>query len=326
MNLNDLMTIYSLTDSVNKLPAVPTLVGSMGLFEEKGIPTTGVSIDERNGRLYLIEPISRDADPEVSQPGERRVRTFETVHLPDTRSIRPSDLQNLRAFGTEGELTQQAKIINDHLQEMRNAIDATREHLRVGALRGNLMSGKGRVIYDLYAEFGVEQQRGDIALGTNTTDVRGVCVDVCRKVDRKLNGVVVRGKRALCGPAFFDALIQHPNVQKAYQGYLEGQDKLAGDLRKGFTYGGIEFIEYDVTVDGQRFIPENVAQVFPVASGVFKMYNAPANYNEAVNTVGKPYYAKTAERKLGKGWELEVQANPLALCLVPEALFELRAA
>ncbi len=115
-------------------------------------------------------------------------------------------------------------------------------------------------------------------------------------------------------------------MQKAIHKTLEGQDKLTADLRKGFTYGGIEFIEYDVTLDGLRFIPENVAQIFPVASGIFKMYNAPANYNEAVNTVGKPYYAKTAERKFNKGWEMEAQSNPLALCLIPEALFELRAA
>ena len=326
MNLNDLLTITSLTDSINKLPTVPSVVGSMGLFEEKGIPTTGVTVDEKNGKLYLIEPISRDADPEVSEPGDRRARTFETVHLPDTRNIRPSDLQNLRAFGTESELTQQAKIINDHLQEMRNAIDATRELLRVGALRGKLVSGKGRVIYDLYTEFGVQQQRGDLAFSTANTDVRAALVEVSRKIDHKLNGVLVRGKRALCGPAFFDALTGHPSVKKAYEGYLEGQDKLTADLRKGFTYGGIEFIEYDVMLDGLRFIPENVAQIFPVASGIFKMYNAPANYNEAVNTVGKPYYAKTAERKFNKGWEMEAQSNPLALCLIPEALFELRAA
>lgn len=97
-------------------------------------------------------------------------------------------------------------------------------------------------------------------------------------------------------------------------------------MRSGFRFGDIEFVEYDVTVSGQKFIPEGVAQVFPVARGAFAMYNAPANYNETVNTIGQPYYAKAEARKMGKGWDLEVQANPLALCLFPEALVELKAA
>lgn len=47
-------------------------------------------------------------------------------------------------------------------------------------------------------------------------------------------------------------------------------------------------------------------------------------YGQTVNTVGQPYYAKAEERRMGKGWDLEAQANPLALCLYPEALVELK--
>ena len=39
-----------------------------------------------------------------------------------------------------------------------------------------------------------------------------------------------------------------------------------------------------MTVSGQRFIPLDIAQVFPVARGVFRMFNAPANYIETVNS------------------------------------------
>ncbi|MOA37507.1 hypothetical protein D3C78_1591040 [compost metagenome] len=96
-------------------------------------------------------------------------------------------------------------------------------------------------------------------------------------------------------------------------------------MRSGFTFGGITFIEYDVTVGNRRFVPADMAKVFPLAQGVYKLYNAPANYNEAVNTVGKPFYAKAEPRRMGKGWDVEVQANPLALNMFPEALVELKA-
>ncbi|MCM2459429.1 hypothetical protein HGO40_02735 [Pseudomonas sp. CG7] len=79
------------------------------------------------------------------------------------------------------------------------------------------------------------------------------------------------------------------------------------------------------TVSSQRFIPADIAQVFLVAHGVLRMFNAPANYNETVRTLGQPFYSKAEERKLGKSWDLEAQANPLAMCLFPEALVELKA-
>ena len=91
------------------------------------------------------------------------------------------------------------------------------------------------------------------------------------------------------------------------------------------VYGGIEHIECNATVGDKRFIPLGKARLVPVVRGLLKMYNAPANYNETVNTLGKPFYAKSEPRKMGKGWDLEAQANPLALCLAPGALVELEA-
>ena len=49
---------------------------------------------------------------------------------------------------------------------------------------------------------------------------------------------------------------------------------------------------------------------------------APAPYNETVNTVGLPYYAKAKEMEFGKGVEVEAQSNPLNICLRPTALVE----
>ncbi|MFJ4141424.1 major capsid protein [Pseudomonas sp. NPDC089734] len=323
MNLQDLFTVSSLSAAVNKLPTIPSKVGSMGLFEEKGITTTSVVIDEYEGRLVLVPNTSRNADPSPIKGGQRARRTFETLHLPISRPLLPSQLQGIASFGQENAALPQATVINDQLQEMKNSIESTREFQRVGALRGKLLDADGKVIVDLFDEFGVEQKKITVALGTSTTDVRRTCLAAKRHAESKLGGVMVTGFRAFCGPEWFDKFTDHEKVQKAFANYQEAQDRIGGDLRSGFTFGGIEFVEYDVTVSGQRFIPSNVAQVFPVGQGVFKMFNAPANYNETVNTIGLPFYSKAEERKLGKGWDMEAQANPLAMCLFPEALVEL---
>lgn len=323
MNLQDLFTVASLSASINKLPVIPSKVGAMGIFEEKGVTTTAVVIDEYEGRLVLVPNASRDADPAAIKGGKRGRRIFETLHLPLGRPLLPSQLQGIASFGQEAASTPVATVINDHLQELKNSIESTREFQRVGALRGKLLDADGAVIVDLFSEFGVEQEKVTVALGTASTNVRKACLDAKRYAESKLGGVMVTGFRSFCGPDWFDAFTDHEKVKAAFAGYQEAQDKIGGDLRSGFTFGGIEFIEYDVTVSGQRYIPSNVAQVFPVGKGIFKMFNAPANYNETVNTVGLPFYSKGEARKLGKGWDVEAQANPLAMCLFPEALVEL---
>jgi len=319
---------------------VPGKVAALNLFDEKGITTTSVVIDEYQGRLSLVPNTARDADPRPAAGGKRTRRVFETLHLPLSRALLPGQLQNVSAFGGEGDATTaQAQIINDHLSEMKNAVEATREWQRIGALRGQLLDADGSVIEDLYDAFGVTQKTDTIAFSTATTDVRAACIAAKRYAESKLGGMAANGFTAFCGPDFFDALTGHKSVKAAFEGWQAAADRNAGDMRwqaaadrnagdmrSGFTFGGITFIEYDTIISGQRFIPVDEAQVFPIAPGAYRMFNAPANYNEAVNTPGLPFYAKAEERRLGKGWDVEVQANPLALCMVPEALVQLKAA
>lgn len=329
MNLDDLFKVTTLTDSINKLPAVPGLVGGMGLFAEKGIRTTTVFIEQRQGRLILVPNQGRNDDSQQLGKGQRQGASLSCCHLPLTTQVEPGDIQDVRAFGgeaTDGGLESQATVINDKLGELKNSIEATREFHRVGALRGKVLDADGAtVLHDLYNTFGVVKKSSNVALSNAATDVRKGCLDAKRHAEKKLGGVLVKGFRALCGSDWFDAFTGHANVKEAFAHYQAAQDRLGGDMRSGFTFGGIEFIEYAVEVSSKAFIPSDIAQVFPVAQGVFVTYNAPANYNEAVNTIGQPYYAKAEPRKMGKGWDIEGQSNPLTLCLYPEALVELKA-
>lgn len=324
MNLSDLFTTATLTESINKLPVAPTRAGDLGIFEEEGVATTSIVIESRNGRLFLVENTGRNSDPMPVKNSKRTRRTFEACHLPVSDQVLPGELQNLQSFGSNDTTDYQAQVINNKLQLLKGSLEVTREFQRIGALRGRILDANGEVIYDLYKEFGVPQKKIVVPLGTKTTDVRKHLMDAKRHSESKLTGVLVSGFKAFCGPDWFDKFVSHPNVEKAYANYQEAQDRLGGDVRKGFTFGGIEFEEYNATISDQTFIPDNVAQVFPIAKGgVYKCFNAPANYNETVNTLGVPFYAKAEERRMNKGWELESQSNPLIICTFPEALVEL---
>jgi hypothetical protein len=56
---NSAFSVISLTDAINKVPFVPGRIGQLGLFDETGIVTTSVMIEEREGSLNLIETSSR---------------------------------------------------------------------------------------------------------------------------------------------------------------------------------------------------------------------------------------------------------------------------
>jgi len=325
MNLADLFTLTTLTDSINKLPAVPGKAGATGLFVEKGITTTSVLIEEKDGRLSLIPNISRRDDPTPVNKNKRNRRTFSTTHLPTTGQVLPDEIQNIAAFGSDQAINSQATVINDALQTMKSSLDATREWQRIGAVAGQILDADGSVIYDLFDEFGITKKTDIIKFSNKDTDVRAVLLKQKRYIELKAPHLIVTGWKSFCGPDYFDGLTGHDSVKEAYAHWQAAQDRLGGDMRSGFVHGGIEFIEYNMNVSGKSFIPPNVARIFPVAQNLFRVYNAPANYNETVNTLGLPFYAKAEERKMGKGWDLEAQANPLAMCLCPEALVELTA-
>jgi hypothetical protein len=58
----------------------------------------------------------------------------------------------------------------------------------------------------------------------------------------------------------------------------------------------------------------------------FGTYFAPADFNETVNTLGQPLYAKQEPRKFDRGTDLHTQSNPLPMCHRPGVLVKLSAA
>jgi hypothetical protein len=92
---------------------------------------------------------------------------------------------------------------------------------------------------------------------------------------------------------------------------------------RGFTFAGITFEEYrgQATDAGQCCAPLHRParpHAFPLGTmDTFGTYFAPADFNETVNTVGQPLYAKQEPRKFDRGTDLHTQSNPLPMCHRP---------
>ena len=135
----------------------------------------------------------------------------------------------------------------------------------------------------------------------------------------------------LVSPGFFDKLVTHANVKDAYRLWNEGI-ALRSDMRGGFPFAGVTFEEYagEASIpDGnggwitQPFIADGEGHAFPLGTlDTFATYYAPADFNETVNTLGQPLYAKQEPRKFDRGTDLHTQSNPLPICHRPGLLIK----
>jgi len=330
---DDAFGFVSLTEGVQNLPYTESMLGNMGLFSamEEGIETDVVVIDEADGQLQILADRPRGTPPErMYKDSKKKSRAIKVPHLQFEDRIAAASLLGKRAFG-QNVLESVAGKINGTFQNMLNTVVApTQEVHRLNALRGVLLDSDGTTtIHDYFSIFNVGQQSVNFALSAATTPVREVAVGAVRRIEDTLGGVGFTGVVALCGRSFFDALTKHSSVRDTYLNQESSQgDILRSDLRKtGFMFGGILWLEYR----GIRGLPNNLGDIpdaeaimFPEGvSGMFRTYFAPADFLEAVETLGQPIYAKVApDWKYNRWVDQLIETNPLYVNTRPRAVLK----
>jgi hypothetical protein len=318
----DLFTAQSLTAAINDLQVVPTLL--QAVFEEAGVTTTEVAIERRADALSLVPAVPRGAPGKPYAMAKRDGLTFTTAHLPQRATIHADSLQNVRAFGSDQLYTVEQRR-NELLGVMRADLDTTLEHLRIGALMGQVLNSNGSVMYDLLAEFGVSQQTHAMALATTTTKLRTKFVEARRKAEAALGNLRPKAWLCLAGAQFFDAVADHPSTE-AFLANQPAAAELRADNRGGFEIGGVVVSEYSFGTAGTPWINTAEAYLVPVgAPGLMIGRFAPADYVSTINTIGLPYYSSSEDLPHGKGISLEAQSNPVFLCTRPRAVIKLTA-
>jgi hypothetical protein len=130
--------------------------------------------------------------------------------------------------------------------------------------------------------------------------------------------------RVFCGREFWNKLIVAKSVKETYLASVMAA-QLRGDGRDAFDFGGCTFERYRGRVGDIGYVADDEAYAVP--EGVPELFItrfAPADYVEAVNTTGLPYYAKQELAQFGKGVDIEAQSNPVHLCTRPKAIVKLK--
>ncbi|UPJ55408.1 major capsid protein [Bradyrhizobium sp. 192] len=329
----DAFSSTTLTAVVDKLGYTPSLLGTIpGLFNPVPIRTTAVFIEERTNGPALIQTSPRGAPPKQRGGEKSKVRAFETVRLAEGSRITASELQGIRAFGSETELKQLQTEVARRQGLIRGDFELTWEFHRLGALQGKVLDADGTsVIYDWAAEFNqaipaeldFDLDNANPATGA----VRKKCNTVKRSMLAALKGLGGNGVSigALCGDAFWDDLTSHPEVEKTFLATQQAQDLRAGfgTAWSIFKYGDITWINYRGSDDGVVGINTDKAKFFPIGANVFQVAMSPGESFEFVNTPGQAVYSGIVTDKDRNSWaDVELFSYPLFVCTMPSALYQ----
>ena len=325
---NPAFSMAEMTKAINLLPNNYGRIGQMGIFPERGSRHRQVLVEYKSGRLNLLPTRPLGADGTKHENEKRHVRSFLIPHIPYDAEVLPDEYQSIRAFGSETELQQLSQIMNSKLQSMRNKHAITLEHLRIGAIKGEVLDADGTPLYDWFDEFDITPQVIKFGLANDKTEVIEKCMEVLDYMEENLNGEIMSGVHALVSKEFFRKLITHPKVKEAYARWRDGE-MLRSDMRRHFELGGITFEQYlgqASTSDGtvRRFIEENKGHVFPLGTlDTFETVFAPADFLETANTMGQALYAKQEARKFNRGIDIHTQSNVLPICYRPNVLVKI---
>jgi hypothetical protein len=339
---NPAFTLSGLTLSLLRQPMVPGLVGRLGLFRVERLTTTTAVIEIQGSRLALVPELPRGAPPTPNVTDRPKLIPFRIPHFPIRDTLYADALQNIRAFGSSDATEAVQTMVDQRNASMGLKLDVTLEYLRLGAVRGIIVTAANRVTgapetsVDLFRQFDVAPQavlewpiRGAGAIGAEAAAWAGQLTALINQLGRLMAEEVPGGMltriHGICGAEFYDAFTAHPERRAAFIG-VSSDPATRPQLGTRTEFREVTIEEYRGRVGEVLFVRPDECHFFPVGvPDLFVELYAPADYWETVNTVALPRYAKMQTMDFDKGAQLEAQMNVLPICTAPRALFTARA-
>lgn len=319
--------LASLTAAINRIPMPPSRLSNLLNIDEEGVNTITLGIETLQGSIELIPFTERNAPASTLGKSNRRAVPIRVPQMKVEDAINASEIQGVRMFGTDNELESAAAVLNTRMEHIRKSFLATEEFHRFNMLTGLVVdpaSSGNSTVASMYSALNIATPTAvDFTLGTTTSDIEGLVMDIKTSIERALGGLPYDHIHVLCSQRFFKRLKKHPVVAAAYQYWNQGAFGRTDMRRSGFEIDGVVFEMYEVGIGGKPFIQPDYARAFPVGAPIYHRRNAPADFMETVNTIGLPSYAKTEPMRMNRGINLHVQSNPLFFCSHPDTLISL---
>jgi len=328
---NDAFSLLSMTQAVEKMPTVPSFLGSLGLFGNgEGVATDTVTVERKDMVLTPIRTSQRGTAPAMGTTEKARLRSFVIPRVAKADQVFAREIANVRAFGTESELQTAAQLIAQKQAKLLAEHETTMELHRLGAIRGILLDTDGSVLYNYFTEFGISQPAAINFALTATNPTPGVLRSlisnsVTRPIARALGAAYVPGVRimALCGDTFYDNFVNHNDVRRTYENWQAAESLRTNTAFASFTFADVDWVNYKGTDDNSTVaIGTNEVQFIVMGvPGLYRRINGPGETFDTVNTIGRPIYSWLVRDEARNMWvQPEIYSYPLHMVTRPEVL------
>lgn len=327
----DGFSTMNMSVALDQFDSVPTMLGSMGIFQPKPVRSKDVFLEVRDNANALVGIVERGAPLQQYERGSRKKIGLSVPKIGLQETIWGHEIAGIRAFGSETEQMQVATEVGNRLTALKNNIAYTKEYMRLAAVQGKFLNPEGgATVYNYYTELGIAEAAAvSFELDVNTTLVKQIAEELVIDIQRASRGAWIMGQtkvHAIVGDDFWFGLTQHPNVEKYYASWSAMAELKNLDPSMEFEFGGIRWHRYIGSDDNSEIaVATNEAKFFPVgAPDVFQEIMAPAD--EFIPYVGTPGQSIYAIKREDKEYEIprfvgyDVVAYPLFVCNRPNML------
>jgi hypothetical protein len=328
---DDAFSLQSMTAAVEKMPTVPSFLGSLGIFGAgEGVATDTVTIERKDTILTPIKTSQRGTAAPMGTTEKAKLRSFVIPRVAKSDQVFAREIANIRAFGTESELQTAAQLIAQKQSKLLMEHETTMELHRLGAIQGILLDTDGSTLYDYFAEFNISQP-AEIDFNLDAASpVEGVLRSlisnsVTRPIARSLGAAFNPNVRimALCGDTFYDQFVNHNDVRVTYKNWEAASALRENTAFANFNFAGVEWVNYKGTDDNSTVAIATGQCKFVVMGvpGLYRRINGPGETFETVNTIGRPIYSWLIRDNDRNMWvQPEIYSYPLHMVTRPEVL------
>lgn len=320
---NDAFTLASMSAAIDQHDYVPQGIMGSGVFNPNPVRTETVGIEKRDTGIAIVD---------FSQRGEKRQQRDKTalrqmVHVATPRlslttTIRASELQFLREFGTEDQILQAQKEIARRQfgpNGLVADIDFSLERMALSALlSGNVLDAQGNVLYDYSGLLGFPAAP-DITLNLTTLSDGNLRKEVTQKVARPMKraarGARYQGIKAWCGKTAFDRLMANPEFYKTFETQQAGAELREGYLGQETAFGGVMWQEYwGDDNDVVKVADEEVVFVPWGQNNIYQHVMSPAEDFASIGALGQKLYSRVVPDR-DRNEFVEVDVDTYSLCV-----------
>lgn len=317
----DFFTAEYLMGSLLETPYTPGQIGALGIFESRPLPGTIMAIETVKDSDHKLPTASPRGTPGNARDLKRgSVSNFSTKHYKQSAAVIPDEVLNMRNPTT---MARQVLAVRqaEKLADLRRDMDALHESLRMGIMTTPNVASDGQ---QLYGAAGTEQT---IAFQTDGTKLRKeVFLKIRKPIETALGGIPYSGVVALWEDTGWAELLDSPYVREVALANPTLAAQILDSAADEVTLMGVRHIRY--RPGGGIAPPTGKAIVFPTGvSNLFVQGFAPADTTDQVGAgvLGGPYYIEGRALDEGRrGYQMDIQTNPVMVCTRPAAVFTVK--